>query len=150
MTNHTSTSTFMSTYLRHRCRVNKYWSFAGSKVNFGMKIAVLGGTGPSGRELISAALARSHQLTIFVRTPSKLNDSVRENPNVKIIQGTLDDENALRRTFQGQDAVISLLGPRPWKPSQVLVDSYKLIFAAMKAEEVTRFVGTGTPSYPDP
>jgi hypothetical protein len=115
-----------------------------------MKIALLGATGPTGRALVPVVLEHSHQVTIFARNPSKLDDSIRKNPNVTVIEGNLDDENALRRAFHGQGAVISVLGPVPRKPSQVLPNSIKIIFSAMKAENVTRFIGTGTPAYPDP
>jgi hypothetical protein len=115
-----------------------------------MKIALLGATGPTGRALVPVVLEHSHQVTIFARNPSKLDASIRKNPNVTIIEGNLDDENALRRAFHGQDVVMSVLGPAPRKPNQVLPNSIKTIFSAMKAENVTRFIGTGTPAYPDP
>lgn len=115
-----------------------------------MRIALLGATGPTGRVLILEYLERSHQVTIFARNPSKLDDSIRKNPNVTIVEGTLDDESALRRAFHGQDAVISVLGPVPRKPNPVIANSLKVVFAAMKAENVTRFVGTGTAAHRDP
>jgi putative NADH-flavin reductase len=115
-----------------------------------MKIALLGATGPTSRALIPAVLEQSHQVTIFARNPSKLEATIQKNPNVTIIEGTLDDEAALRRAFHGQDAVISVLGPVPRKPNQVLPKSLQTVFSAMKAEKVTRFVGTGTAVYSDP
>ena len=63
----------------------------------------------------------------------------------------MDDETALRHAFRGHDAVVSVIGPTPQQPhDHVITDAYKNIFSAMKAEHITRFVGTGTPSYRDP
>jgi hypothetical protein len=116
-----------------------------------MKLALLGVTGPSGKELITEALSRGHQITIYARNPAKLDESLHSNPNVTIIKGKVDDEDALRKAFQGQDAVLSILSPIPNQPTDhVLTDGYKRIFPAMKAEGVDRFVGTGTPSYQHP
>lgn len=115
-----------------------------------MKIALLGVTGPTGRVLIPEVLSRSHQVTIYARNPSKLDDSLRKNANVTIIEGTLDDNASLRRAFHGQDAIISVLKPIPRKPNPVIANSLKTVFAAMKAENVTRFVGVGTAVYADP
>ena len=112
-----------------------------------MKLLLLGATGLSGRPLISEALSRSHQITIYGRNPSKLDPSLTSNTNVTIIQGNLDNETSLRSAIHGQDAVLSLLGPMPrHQPNDhVMTDSFKSIFSAMKAENVTRFVGTGVP-----
>jgi putative NADH-flavin reductase len=117
-----------------------------------MKLALLGVTGPSGRVLINAALARSHQITIHARTPSKLDPSLTSNPNVTVIQGTLDDEDSLRRAFRKQDAVLSFLGPSPRHTvnDHLFTDAFKLVFSSMKAEHVTRFVGTGIPTDTEP
>jgi nucleoside-diphosphate-sugar epimerase len=120
--------------------------------HYTMKLALLGVTGLSGKELITDALSRGHQITIYARNPAKLDESLHSsNPNVTIIKGTVDDEDALRKAFQGQDAVLSILSPVPNQPTDhVLTDGYKRIFPAMKAEGVYRFVGTGTPSYQHP
>ena len=113
-----------------------------------MKIALLGVTGPSGKELIAEALSRGHQLSIYARNPSKLEESLRNNPAITIFQGEFEDEKSLRKVFQGQDAVLSTLSAYfNQQTNHVLTDAYKLIFTAMKAEGVLRFIGTGTPSY---
>ena len=116
-----------------------------------MKIVVLGATGNSGKAIIKEALARSHHVTLYARSPSKLDVSLKSHPNVIVLQGRMDDETALRQAFRGHDAVVSVIGPTPQQPhDHVITDAYKNIFSAMKAEHITRFVGTGTPSYRDP
>jgi len=113
-----------------------------------MKIVLLGATGPSGKAIIKEALARSHHITIYARNPSKLDASFKSHPNITIVEGQLDNEAALRQAFRGQDAVVSVLGATPQQNhDHIITDAYKTIFSAMKAETVTRFIGTGTPSY---
>jgi putative NADH-flavin reductase len=113
-----------------------------------MKLTLLGATGRTGTALIAAALARSHQITIYARSPSKLDPAFKQNPNVTIIEGEVDNHDSLRRAFREQDAVLSVLGamPRHHPNDHVFTDAFKVIFAAMKEEKVTRFVGTGIPT----
>lgn len=62
----------------------------------------------------------------------------------------MTDEARLREALHGQDAVLSFLSPsRNQQTDHVITDSFKVLFAAMKAEGVMRFVGTGTPSFKD-
>jgi nucleoside-diphosphate-sugar epimerase len=116
-----------------------------------MKLALLGGTGPSGRALIAEALGRGDEITIFARTPSKLDSNLRSNSHVTIVEGTLDDEAALGRAIAGNYAVLSFLSPNPGQATDhLLTDAFRRIFRVMKTQGVTRFVGTGTPSYDHP
>jgi len=115
-----------------------------------MKLLILGGTGPSGLEVIEEALARSHSLVI-ARSPSKLPDKVRTHPDVSIVEGNIHDENALFTALDGVDAVISALGPVAFQPSDMpITRGYVCLVKAMKARGVKRIVLLGTASIPDP
>lgn len=60
------------------------------------------------------ALAQSHRLTLLVRSPSKLPDTILHNENVDVIEGTLDNEVAIDQGSRcGADAFISFAGPSP-------------------------------------
>ena len=75
-------------------------------------ILLLGGTGICGQLFTHAALLAGYKLTLYVRTPSKLNSDVASNKNVDILQGQLDDEEGLRKAANcGADVFISLAGP---------------------------------------
>ena len=50
----------------------------------GKKILALGATGPTGLLFVAEALAGGHQLTLYVRNPSKLSEEIRSNSNVKV------------------------------------------------------------------
>ena len=55
-----------------------------------MKLAVFGGTGRTGRLLVEQALAAGHQVTVLVRTPSKLQIG---DERLRTVQGdALDPE----------------------------------------------------------
>lgn len=94
-----------------------------------MKIAVFGGTGRTGIYVVRQALAQGYEVAALVRTPGKL--ALRDN-NLRIIQGQLVDESAVRQTIIGNDAVISALNPIP--------EATKAIIAIMKAYNIRRFI----------
>jgi putative NADH-flavin reductase len=115
-----------------------------------MKLALLGTTGPSGKALVKEALDRGHELTIYTRSPSKVDAEVANNPRVTVIRGSITDLESLRECFRGRDAVLSILSPHFNQKTMAISEGLPVIFEAMKCEGVTRFIGTGTPSYVDP
>jgi uncharacterized protein YbjT (DUF2867 family) len=72
-----------------------------------MKILVMGASGKTGREVVRQALAAGHEVTAFVRDPSRLE--VRD-PRLSVVRGDVCSVDDLRRALTGQDAVISALG----------------------------------------
>ena len=72
------------------------------------KILVLGGTGGTGRLIVSQALERGQQVTALVRSPEK----ARDLKGAKLIVGDVRDEKVLPEALKGQDAVVSALGTR--------------------------------------
>lgn len=67
--------------------------------------------GPSGLEFCSAALEEGHQLTLYVRNPTKLPTNISGNAKVAVIQGTLQDESGLRRAItSGASVFVSFAG----------------------------------------
>lgn len=81
-----------------------------------MKLLVIGASGKTGHEVVRQALAAGHEVTAFVRDPTRL--AVRD-ARLSITTGDARNTDDLRRALQGQDAVIATLGGRP---RQVLVD----------------------------
>ena len=74
-----------------------------------MKVLIVGATGGTGRQIISQAIERGHSVTAFVRAP----DSLRTfGDRIVVVQGNLLNRSELRRVLEGQDAVLSSLGPR--------------------------------------
>jgi len=72
-----------------------------------MKIAVIGSTGKTGKEIIRQALAAGHKVTAFLRDPARL-DMVNEK--LETVQGDIFKPETLSQAIQNQDAVIVALG----------------------------------------
>lgn len=112
-----------------------------------MKLTLFGATGPTGLLVTQKALDAGHDLTVYVRDPSKL--AVRQG-SPTVVNGELDDAEAITSAVIGKDAVISLLGPKRNAKGRALTLGTQLIVAAMKANGVRRLIATTTASYPDP
>ncbi len=67
-----------------------------------MHIAFTGATGFVGKPTLAALISAGHTVSILVRTPERQNYPV----GVKIIQGGLDDTEALAKLVQGAECVI--------------------------------------------
>ncbi|GJJ09273.1 hypothetical protein Clacol_003495 [Clathrus columnatus] len=120
-----------------------------------MRILVLGGTGAIGAKVVDLLLGSSHQVIIYARKPSKLNDNVITNRLVTIIKGELSDVAGLRRAILGVEVVISTLGPKvkngPFHPSNTpLAKAYGNVVELMKEKGVKRIILLGTTSMKDP
>ncbi|WP_423462917.1 NAD(P)-dependent oxidoreductase [Promicromonospora sp. MS192] len=100
-----------------------------------MRIAVVGASGRTGRELVRAATAAGHEVVAVVRDPSRLADRPDE---VRVADAS--DVAALTAAFQGVDAVASCLGPVPGESPHVLRDGITAVLAAMDAAGVRRLV----------
>jgi uncharacterized protein YbjT (DUF2867 family) len=102
------------------------------------KILVLGGTGGTGRLIVSQALERGQQVTALVRSPEKASDL----KGAKLIVGDVRDEKVLREALGGQDAVVSALGTpaSPFREVTLLSTATRALVGAMKAENVSRLV----------
>ena len=74
-----------------------------------MRVLVIGATGKTGHEVVRQALAAGHEVTAFVRDPSRLK--VRE-PRLTVVRGDMRSVDDLRRALAGQVAVISTVGGR--------------------------------------
>jgi len=74
-----------------------------------MRVLVIGASGKTGHEVVGQALAAGHEVTAFVRDPSRLK--VR-GPRLTVVRGDVRSVDDLRRALAGQDAVISTLGGR--------------------------------------
>ncbi|MBW9089745.1 SDR family oxidoreductase [Rhizobium wenxiniae] len=102
------------------------------------KILILGATGPTGRHIVSQAVARGYDVTALVRSPDKAADLI----GARIIVGDARDEVALRRAVKGRDTVISALGTpaSPFRDVTLLSTVTRALISAMKAEGVGRLV----------
>lgn len=104
-----------------------------------MNIVVFGASGGTGIEIIQQALASGHNVTAFVRSPGKIQIS---HPNLSLFQGNVMDAAAVAKAIQGQEIVISALGPtRPPIP-EMMAHAARNIIAGMQQNGVRRLVYT--------
>ncbi|ORY30184.1 hypothetical protein BCR39DRAFT_153047 [Naematelia encephala] len=111
---------------------------------------IIGATGQCGLAFAHAALAAGHTLTLYVRTPSKLDPSLNEHESVKVKVGTLTDEAKLREALSGDthiDGVISFAGPAAGNKGTPLTDGYKVLVPLLETLGIKRFLILSTPSY---
>ena len=101
-----------------------------------MKIAVLGATGATGRQVIAQALAQGDQVVAYVRDPQ----GIAAKPGLKVVVGPLSDAAALKAAISGTGAVLVCLGTHKMKPVDLLQKSMPLIVRAMKEVDVARLV----------
>ena len=103
------------------------------------KVLILGGSGKTGKETIRAALKKGYRVRSVTRNMTKA--AKFEEGDVEWLEGTATDPELLKKAIQGQDAIISTIGPDGLGKTTLYSDSAKLIINAMKDQKVKRFVG---------
>lgn len=99
---------------------------------------VFGGTGRTGKHFVSIALDAGHKVIALVRYPEK-NDI--QNPNLKLIQGSIQDYPSIDELLNGVDFVISMLGDAQLqKLENVNTKFVKKLIPAMRSHNVKRFL----------
>lgn len=103
-----------------------------------MKLLIFGASGATGRLVVSAALAKGHAVTAFVRTPSKLAVS---HENLRVIVGDVADQQAVERSVAGHEAVFTCLGVGvPLKHDPAVVAGIGFIVDAMQRTGPARLI----------
>ncbi len=102
-----------------------------------MKIAIFGGTGRVGNEVLNQALAAGHEVVALVRSPEKLT----VEDKLTIIKGNVTDVEAVARTISGADLVFSALGT---DKTTTLTEAVPHMVKAMKENDISRIVTIGT------
>ena len=73
------------------------------------RICILGGSGFIGRHITRRLAAAGHAVTIITRRPERHRDLL-VLPTVQLVRGDVHNPTLLHRQFEGQDAVINLVG----------------------------------------
>jgi len=104
-----------------------------------MRVSVFGASGRTGGLLVERCLAVGYEVTALVRTPATFAYAGR----VRVVEGSVFDQAAVRRTVASAEAVLSALGARSLKKEDVLERGVPLIVEAMRAAGVRRIVALG-------
>ncbi|SNY57701.1 NAD(P)-dependent oxidoreductase [Paractinoplanes atraurantiacus] len=99
-----------------------------------MNVVVLGAAGRTGRLIVDEALRAGHQVTAAARTP-------RDFPaGVRAVRADVRDPDSLRPVIDGQDAVVSAVGPAGRKALGLYSDGARATVAAMRETGVGRYL----------
>lgn len=74
-----------------------------------MNIALLGGSGFLGRNLLPVLTGAGHRCTVLTRDPERCRD-LRLQPGATLVRSNAFDVDALAKQLEGHDAVINLVG----------------------------------------
>jgi len=107
-----------------------------------MKIAIVGATGALGKECLKQSLEAGHDVTVLVRSASKLADSDRGK--VTVIEGDGLDSEAIRLMLGGGvESVLFAVGVDKDSPEDLCTDVTRHLLAEMKELGVRRIVWCG-------
>jgi putative NADH-flavin reductase len=111
-----------------------------------MKLAILGATGSVGREVVAQAFAAGHELTALVRAQPRPGDI---DERVALVVGDVTSAEAVKRTVDGTDAVLSALGHAKGSPDDLLAHATSNVIPAMRMGGVDRLVVLSSPAVAD-
>jgi putative NADH-flavin reductase len=105
-----------------------------------MRIFVLGASGHTGTHILDLALARSHEVTAFTRSPKKI---ARQHPGLSVVRGDPHNVDELAKAMRGHDAVLSAIGVQPptaFRHHTVIQDCAAATTRALERSGVQRLV----------
>jgi putative NADH-flavin reductase len=112
-----------------------------------MRLTVLGATGRTGKHVVVHALEVGYEVVALARRPSKLD---MEHERLTVVQGDVQDAEAVGLAIEGADAVLSVLGPTSNEPVYKVSKGMANVLAAMEQHGVRRLIqsvgaGVGDP-----
>jgi hypothetical protein len=109
-----------------------------------MRVAVLGATGGTGRQLVSQALQRGHQVDALVRDPALAAEALPAHPLLTLRRADVHDPASIASAISPESAVVSGLGVKSRKEAGTLTAGARAVIAARPARIVwLGAIGTG-------
>jgi putative NADH-flavin reductase len=102
-----------------------------------MKIVLFGATGLAGKHILEQALAQGHQVTAFVRDPSKLE---LNHSALNVVMGDVWNEAEVKAVIQDQEAVLTALSEGLVIQTEFQSKGIRIIGEAMKNTGVRRIL----------
>ncbi|XP_054650416.1 flavin reductase (NADPH) [Dunckerocampus dactyliophorus] len=102
-------------------------------------VAIFGATGMTGQATVTLASAAGYNVTVLVRDPARLPTNHEAS---RVVVGDVLNMDDVKKTMEGQDAVIIVLGTRSdLSPTTMMSEGTKNIVEAMKARGIRKVVG---------
>jgi len=102
------------------------------------KIAILGGTGKSGKYLVERLLADGFQLKLLLRNPE--NFTIK-NPLIELVSGDARDYESVKSLLKDCQTVISTLG-QPKGETSIFSEATRNVMQAMNHWGIERYIVT--------
>lgn len=104
------------------------------------KIAIIGGTGKSGKYLVKELINQGFRFKLLLR-PSAQREQILNHPFIEIIEGNVNDYQVVSQLIEGCDAVISTLGLGiPASEKSVFSQASTNIIRAMNEQKLKRYI----------
>lgn len=102
-------------------------------------VAIFGSTGMTGLATLPLAVAAGYNVTVLVRDPARLPADHKAS---RVVVGDVLNKEDVKKTMEGQDAVIIILGTRSdLSATTIMSEGTKNILEAMKARGISKVVG---------
>lgn len=102
------------------------------------KIAVIGGTGKSGKYLVHQLLNQGFNIKLLVRNPDRVQI---QSPLIEVVHGNVSHYDTVLQLVEGCQAVISTLGlGQPNSATSIFSQATKNVLRAMEACKITRYI----------
>ena len=107
-----------------------------------MRVAIFGSTGLLGRECLSQCLEAGYDVTVLVRTPTKLPSEIRDR--ITVAEGDGLDPPAVENALgAGSDGILFAVGIDRNSPEDLCTDVTRHILASMRKHVIRRRVWCG-------
>ncbi|XP_030255698.1 flavin reductase (NADPH) [Sparus aurata] len=102
-------------------------------------VAIFGATGMTGKATLPLAVAAGYNVTVLVRDPARLPPDHKAS---RVVVGDVLNKEDVKKTLEGQDAVIIILGTNNSLSATTLMsEGTKNIVESMKARGIRKVVG---------
>ncbi|XP_063061010.1 flavin reductase (NADPH) [Engraulis encrasicolus] len=102
-------------------------------------VALFGSTGMTGLVTLPQAVAAGYNVTVLVRDPARLP---AEHKACRVVVGDVLKKEDVKKTLEGQDAVIIVLGTRTdLSPTTMMSEGTRNIIEVMKARGIRKVIG---------
>lgn len=101
-------------------------------------IAVIGGTGKSGKYLVQKLLENNYSIKLLLRNPENF---LLQNPLIEIVKGDARDYHSVLKLLENCNVLLSTLG-QPKGEKTIFSDATKNIINAMNHYQIKRYIVT--------